>query len=72
VYLRGGFTLHALRTTIGDDAFFQLLSTYVSEFGGGNALTRDFTSLAEDISGQNLDAFFQAWLFDEQLPPLPS
>ncbi len=72
VYLRGGFTLHALRTTIGDDAFFQLLSTYVTEFGGGNALTRDFTSLAEDISGQDLDDFFQAWLFDEQVPPLPS
>jgi aminopeptidase N len=71
VYLRGGFTLHALRTTIGDDVFFHLLSTYVTEFGGGNALTRDFTSLAEDISGQDLDAFFQAWLFDEQVPPLP-
>lgn len=72
VYLRGGFTLHALRTTIGDEAFFQLLSTYVTEFGGGNVLTRDFTSLAEDISGQDLDTFFQAWLFDEQVPLLPS
>ena len=72
VYLRGAFTLHALRTTIGDDAFFQLLGAYVTEFGGGNALTRDFTPLAEDISGQDLDTFFQAWLFDEQVPPLPS
>lgn len=71
VYLRGGFTLHALRTTIGDDAFFQLLNTYVEEFGGANAVTRDFTSLAEDISGQDLDAFFDAWLFDPQVPPLP-
>ena len=72
VYLRGGFTLHALRTTIGDDAFFELIRTYVIEFGGGNALTSDFTSLAEDISGQDLAGFFQAWLFDEQVPPLPT
>jgi len=72
VYLRGAFTLHALRTTIGDDAFFQLLVTYVEEFGGGNATTNDFTSLAEDISGQDLDAFFDAWLLAGQLPPLPA
>lgn len=71
VYLRGGFTLHALRLTIGDDAFFQLLTTYVEEFGGGNALTSDFTGLAEDISGQDLEAFFDSWLFDSELPPMP-
>jgi len=71
VYLRGGFTLHALRITIGDDAFFQLLRTYVDEFGGGNALTRDFTALAEDISGQDLGDFFQAWLYEEQVPLMP-
>lgn len=71
VYLRGGFTLHALRTTIGDDAFFRLLNTYVIEYGGSNAVTTDFTSLAEDISGQDLGDFFDAWLFAEQVPELP-
>ncbi len=71
VYVRGAFTLHALRTTIGDDAFFQLLATYVEEYGGSNAATRDFTSLAEAISGQDLEAFFDAWLYDERIPPLP-
>jgi len=71
VYRRGGFTLHALRLTIGDDAFFQLLATYVEEFGGGNAITRDFTSLAEDISGQDLDEFFEAWLYTAEIPALP-
>ena len=72
VYIRGAFTLHALRTTIGDDAFFRLLATYVEEFGGGNAETSDFVSLAEDISGQDLEEFFQGWLYDTQVPPLPS
>jgi aminopeptidase N len=43
----------------------------VTEYGGASAVTRDFTSLAEDISGQDLDAFFQAWLFDTNVPELP-
>jgi aminopeptidase N len=72
VYLRGGFVLHALRLTIGDDAFFPLLSTWVQEYGGSSALTRDFTALAEDISGQDLEAFFDAWLNDPTMPPLPA
>ena len=72
VYFRGSFTLHALRTTIGDDNFFRLLNVYVEEFGGANAETRDFTSLAEDISGQDLEAFFDEWLFSPGVPPLPS
>ena len=71
VYLRGAFTLHTLRTTIGDDTFFTLLATYVDEFGGANATTSDFISLAEDISGQDLEEFFEAWLFDELMPALP-
>jgi len=72
IYRRGGFTLHALRTTIGDDMFFQLLATYVEEFGGGSAFTSDFIGLAEDISGQDLDSFFDAWLFANELPDLPN
>ena len=29
----------------------------------GNGTTEDFTALAEQISGQDLDAFFQIWLY---------
>jgi len=71
VYLRGGFTLHALRTTIGDDAFFRVIDTYVREFGGGNATTSEFISLAEDIGGMDLEQFFDEWLFAPVLPELP-
>lgn len=71
VYLRGAFTLHALRTTIGDDLFFQLLNTYIDEYGGSNAETDDFIGLAEAVSGQDLGEFFDAWLFADQVPDLP-
>ena len=30
--------------------------------------TQDFIALAERVSGQQLDQFFQAWLFEEGRP----
>jgi aminopeptidase N len=71
VYLRGGLTLHALRLEVGDDAFFETLSTYYDRHKFGNATTEDFISTAEEISGRDLGDFFDAWLYDEQLPNLP-
>lgn len=71
VYFRGALVLHALRLTIGDDAFFELLQTYVERFGGGSARTADFIDLSEEISGEELDDFFNAWLYEEVMPPLP-
>ena len=60
--------MHALRVEIGDEAFFELAKAWVEQFGGGTATTADFTALAEEISGQDLEPFFQAWLHDAQKP----
>ena len=72
VYLRGGLTLHALRRTVGDEAFFTIAKEWVARFGGGTASTADFIALSEEISGQELDELFDAWLFAPEVPPLPS
>ncbi|WP_114907820.1 M1 family metallopeptidase [Ornithinimicrobium murale] len=68
IYDRGAATLHALRVEIGDDAFFELAKTWVEQYGGGTATTADFIALAEEVSGQDLDAFFQVWLFEPVKP----
>jgi aminopeptidase N len=70
VYVRGALTLHALRHKIGDDAFFELLGTWVERFGGGSASTADFEALAEEIAGVDLTALFDTWLRSEGLPDL--
>ncbi|MEP6986296.1 MAG: M1 family metallopeptidase [Chloroflexota bacterium] len=70
VYQRGGLALQALRLKLGDDTFFKLLQTYVSQYAGKNVTTTEFTSLAEKISGQDLKDFFQRWLYDKPLPPI--
>jgi aminopeptidase N len=70
VYVTGGLTLHALRTEIGDEAFFTTLRTYVDRFGGSNARTADFIAVAEDVSGSDLGDFFDAWLYGATVPDL--
>ncbi len=70
VYQRGGMTLHMLRKEIGDDKFFELLKTWVSEQHDGLVTTDEFIALAEKISGQDLGNFFQDWLFTKARPKI--
>jgi aminopeptidase N len=62
VYERGAMTIQALRTVIGDEAFWKVLHTWVDEHRFGNATTEDFVALAERVSGQDLTTFFKVWL----------
>jgi aminopeptidase N len=68
VYRRGGMTLQALREKIGDDAFFRILRNWTAEHAHGNATTEQFIDLAQRISGQDLSAFFQTWLYTTTKP----
>ncbi len=71
VYFRGALTLHALRLEIGDEAFFDFLKAYYAAYAYGNATTEDLIALAEEIGGEELDDFFQAWLYETDMPALP-
>lgn len=71
VYQRGGLTLHALRLLTDDEVFFEILQTYFERFSGSTVTTDDFIAVAEEVSGMELDTFFQAWLYDEQAPDMP-
>ena len=72
VYVRGGATLHALRLTVGDDVFFDILREWSIRFGGANASTDDFVRLSEELSGEELGRFFELWLSDGPLPNYPA
>lgn len=71
VYYWGALCLHALRLEVGDDAFFDILKTYHEQYEGGNARTADFIAVAEKVSGKELSAFFDRWLYSEELAPIP-
>ena len=72
VYFRGGMTLQALRTTVGDDDFFEILRTWAKRESGEAVSTPQFIALAEKISGQDLDALFDAWLYSPTKPGEPA
>ena len=72
VYLRGAMTLHQLRLTVGDDAFFRILRKWAASKRGGNGTTAEFIALAERISGRELDALFTTWLFTAGRPDVPA
>ncbi|MEV4705850.1 M1 family aminopeptidase [Actinoplanes sp. NPDC049316] len=71
VYQRGAMTVHALRKTIGDAAFFELLRSWPQSHSDGNATTVTFISDAERAAGRDLGDFFEAWLFGTTAPPRP-
>lgn len=68
VYLWGALALYALQLEVGDEVFFDILSTYVERYGGGNVTTDDFIAVAEEISGTDLSDFFAVWLYSDSLP----
>jgi aminopeptidase N len=71
VYQRGGMTVHALRKTVGDEAFFRILQTWTAEKRNGNGTTDEFMTLAERISGKQLRPLFDAWLYQKSKPSAP-
>ncbi len=70
VYIRGAMTLHALRLRIGDEAFFDLLRQYYATYRDDNVSTAEFIALAEEVSGESLDDFFERWLYTTGIPSL--
>jgi aminopeptidase N len=67
-YDRGAMTLQALREKIGDDDFFKLLRRWYKCNRYGNVTTAEFIAAAERVSGQELDAFFDVWLYQPVKP----
>ena len=63
VYLRGG-----LRHRLGDSTFFTLLRKWTTAHRFGNVTTAQFVALADQVSGQKLEHFFQVWLYTPSRP----
>ncbi|MFQ5603083.1 MAG: M1 family aminopeptidase [bacterium] len=70
VYHKGAWLLHMLRHVVGDSTFFDILLAYSNDvrFAYGNATTRGFQDVCESVSGQNLDWFFQPWIYERGRP----
>jgi aminopeptidase N len=61
-YQKGGWTLHMLRTVVGDSEFFRGIRDYYAAHVDGTATTNDLTASMEVRSGKTLRWFFDQWL----------
>jgi aminopeptidase N len=68
VFYKGAYVYHMLRTTIGDDKFFNLLKNYYSNYKGKNSGIEDFETLADKVSAQKLRGFFGMWIDSTGVP----
>ena len=68
VYDRGALTLQALRSAVGDDAFFTTLKTWTQQHKYSDASIQQFIDLAEQVSGKQLDDLFKTWLYTKGKP----
>jgi aminopeptidase N len=62
-YPKGALVLHMLRFILGDEAFFRTLSAFLHEHDFDVADTHDFMKTVKTVTGQNLDWFFEQWLY---------
>lgn len=68
VYQKGAVVLGMLRYELGDSLFFTSLKEYISRKKYGNSTTEEIKEIFEEISGKNLDIFWQQWIYSEYFP----
>jgi len=68
IYYRGAMTLQALREKIGNAVFMRIMRDWAQDNRFGNVTTPEFIALAERESGQDLDHFFDVWLYQPGKP----
>lgn len=67
-YEKAATVLHMLRHVVGDSLFFESLAQYRQAYEYSYAVTPDFIAVVENVSGQELDWFFDEWIYDAGWP----
>jgi aminopeptidase N len=69
-YEKGGCILHMLRNYLGDEAFFAGLKKYLSDNAFHSAEVPQLRIALEEVSGQDLNWFFNQWFYGSGHPIL--
>lgn len=62
-YQKGACNLHLLRYILGDDTFFRTISEFLHRHEFESVSSYDFMKCVKDVSGQNMDWFFEQYFF---------
>ncbi|WP_240627871.1 M1 family metallopeptidase [Terrimonas sp.] len=69
-YQKGGRILNMLRNFLGEEAFYKGLNLYLNTYKFGNADANQLRLAFEEISGKDLNWFFNQWYFSNGHPKL--
>jgi len=69
-YTKGSMVLHMLRKKLGDTNFFKGLQNYLADpnLAYSYAKTSDLIAHMESASGEDLNEFFNDWIYDQGYP----
>ncbi|MHC4294746.1 MAG: M1 family metallopeptidase, partial [Planctomycetota bacterium] len=67
-YPKGACILHQLRFILGDESFFRALSAFLHEHAFEPVDTYDFMKTVKEVTGQNMDWFFEQYIFSPGHP----
>ncbi len=68
LYNKGSCVLWTLRAQLGSAAFWAGVNRYLTRHANTTVHTRHFQRALEEVSGTNLDGFFQQWVFEAGHP----
>lgn len=70
VYQKGASVLHLLRSRVGDEAFFGMLSALRESYREEPLSTMLLQEFWEQSFGQDLESFYSYWIYGEAIPTL--
>ncbi|MBD3412802.1 MAG: aminopeptidase [Candidatus Aminicenantes bacterium] len=69
-YPKGACVLHMLRFMLRDEAFFRIFKQFLHTYAFQPVDTHDFTKTVKQVTGKNMDWFFEQWLYKPGHPVL--
>ena len=69
-YPKGSWVLHMLRSQLGEDLYRAGIKHYLEQNGQKSVVTADLKAALEEVSGRELDRFFDQWVFLAGSPKL--
>ncbi|MGC4943906.1 M1 family metallopeptidase [Kribbella sp. DT2] len=67
----GQLLLTGLNTLVGESTFRRIEQTFYDRYRDGVASTADYVAVANQVSGRDLTAYFDSWLYSPTTPPMP-
>ena len=70
IYAKGALVLNMLRQILGYDALWRAVRNYAKEYQHKNVESQDLKRIFDDVTGHNLEWFFDQWVYTAGLPEL--